>query len=74
MKKFLAVLLSIATIVVIAFAALDQREGLWHCEQQNSVEERCTLEDSITNTNDSIQSETIKIEIEPLIDTTIIDL
>lgn len=75
MKKFLAVLLSIATIVVIVFAALDQREGLWHCKQQCTVEKQNTVEDSINiNVNDTLQSNSISVEIEPLTDTTIIDL
>ena len=75
MKKILAVLLSIATIVVIVFAALDQREGLWHCKQQSTIEKQNTVEDSINiNVNDTLQSNSISVEIEPLTNTTIIDL
>lgn len=73
MKKVLAILLSITTIVVIAFAALDRREGLWQIQQQ-VVENMVVVEDSITTASDSTLNRVFDTEIKTQTDTTAIEL
>lgn len=70
MNKFTSILFIIITLTVIAFAALDRREGLWHKAPKQSVQQT----DSIPAVTDSTTIDSIKIEIEPLVDTTHINL
>lgn len=79
MKRLLAILLTIVTVVVIVFASMDRREGLWHTSQESLPETTqpnpmSEPQDSVVLPQDSTQSGEVKIEIEPLIDTTTIDL
>ena len=72
MNKLITILAITATLVVIVFATLDQREGLWHKTSTNKA--TTEVADTTTVATDTTTSGALLIEVEPLVDTTIINI
>ena len=70
MNKLITILAITATLIVIVFTTLDRRDGLWHKTNTDTTE----IADSAAITTDTTASESSIIEIEPLVDTTIINI
>lgn len=73
LKKILAILLSLATVVIIVMAAMEPRCGLWKYSKINFTEVLTATAD--TTAVDSVsKGDPLTINIEPVTDTTKIDI